>query len=192
MRTAAQETALQIVLRNCFKDMQGRGGQYICDFGKGGVHAIKHIYFLESFRWSHEASASHEKQSSPWRISVFLDMKRYKNWAHKINSWEYLFEDLSCQFPGSTECLISALHPELLQDVLEVTSSSSTWFNPCRGRWQAPMANANSWSTWGNWATGRQNKVRSKVRVGRLDPGVISRPCGSRPPHLITLPCSLS
>ena len=25
-------------------------------------------------------------------------MRKYKNWAHKISSWEYLSEDLSCQF----------------------------------------------------------------------------------------------
>ena len=38
---------------------------YIYDFGNGGVHTIKHIEFLESFCWSHDASASHRKQSSP-------------------------------------------------------------------------------------------------------------------------------
>ena len=33
-------------------------------------------------------------------FSVFLDMRRYKNWVCKVISWEYLSEDLSCQFPG--------------------------------------------------------------------------------------------
>ena len=29
---------------------RGRGeGQYICDFGKGGVLAIKHVFFSEGF-----------------------------------------------------------------------------------------------------------------------------------------------
>ena len=43
---------------------RGRGkGQHICDFGEVGVHAIKHIFFVESFCWSREASASHEKWS---------------------------------------------------------------------------------------------------------------------------------
>ena len=55
--------------------MGGGGGQYICDLGKGGVHAIKHVYFLGSFCWSREASAGHEEQLSPPRISVFIDMK---------------------------------------------------------------------------------------------------------------------
>ena len=35
-----------------------------------------------------------------------------------------LSQDLSCQFP-STECLISALHPELLQGLLKVSSCST-------------------------------------------------------------------
>ena len=37
-----------------------KNDSYMCDFGKGGVCAIKHI-FSESFYWSHEASASHKK-----------------------------------------------------------------------------------------------------------------------------------
>ena len=42
---------------------RGRGeGQYLCDFGKKGVYAIKQVYFLESVCWSHKVSASHEKQ----------------------------------------------------------------------------------------------------------------------------------
>ena len=34
-------------------------------------------------------------------FSAFLDLGKYKNWAHinKIGSWKYLSEDLSCQFP---------------------------------------------------------------------------------------------
>ena len=43
-------------------------------------------------------------------------MRRYKNWAHKISSWE----DLTIWRPvlpvsWSTECPISTLHPDLLQ-----------------------------------------------------------------------------
>ena len=47
---------------------------------------------------------------------------------------------MSCQFSGNTECLTSALHSELIQGVLKVSSFSSTWLNPCRGRWQTTMA----------------------------------------------------
>ena len=46
--------------------------QYICDSGKAGIHATKHIFFVECFCWSHEVSASQEKQSSPWRILVLF------------------------------------------------------------------------------------------------------------------------
>ena len=47
MRTAAQEIAPQIALRHCSKETQGEG-QYICDFGEGTIHTIKHI-FLQRF-----------------------------------------------------------------------------------------------------------------------------------------------
>ena len=45
MRTTTQEKTLQIALRNCLKEAGGIG-QYRCDFGEGGVHAI-YIYFLQ-------------------------------------------------------------------------------------------------------------------------------------------------
>ena len=76
-------------------------------------------------------------------FSAFLDRRRYKNWAHKAPENIYLSKDLSSQFSGSTECLISASHPELLQAVLEI--SSSTWFNPCRDRRQALVASVSLW-----------------------------------------------
>ena len=44
-------------------------GQCICDFGEGGIHTIKHIFFQK-------LSASHEKQSSPQRISY---LSRYED-----------------------------------------------------------------------------------------------------------------
>ena len=47
MRTAAQETATQIALRNYYKE-EGD----ICDFGEGEIFAIKHIFF------SHNISSS--------------------------------------------------------------------------------------------------------------------------------------
>ena len=45
------------------------------------------------------------------------------------------------------QCFISAVHTELLWGVLEVSSCSSTWFNPCRDRWEAPTGRANLWLT---------------------------------------------
>ena len=60
MRTAARETT-----RSNKQPQRGSGeGQHACDFDKGGVRAIQHIYFLESLCWFHEASASHKKQLS--------------------------------------------------------------------------------------------------------------------------------
>ena len=45
---------------------RGRGeGQYIVDFGEGGVHAIKHIFFFQ-------VSACHKEQLSPWMTLVLF------------------------------------------------------------------------------------------------------------------------
>ena len=57
MRTTAQETAPQIALRN-FSEEIGGVGQYICDFGEGGVHTIKCLFLQK-------VSASHKEQMSP-------------------------------------------------------------------------------------------------------------------------------
>ena len=46
MRTAAWETAPQIDLRNCSKDIAGKDSMYVI-LVKGGVHATKHIFFLQ-------------------------------------------------------------------------------------------------------------------------------------------------
>ena len=43
MKTAAWETAPQLALRNFFKEA-GRKVQHVCDFGEGGICAIKHIF----------------------------------------------------------------------------------------------------------------------------------------------------
>ena len=42
MRTIAQETASQLVLRNCVKEVGGKVS--ICDFGEGEEHAINEAY----------------------------------------------------------------------------------------------------------------------------------------------------
>lgn len=76
-------------------------------------------------------------------FSAFLDTKRYKNWARKSSSWEYLSEDLSCQPPRgphpvtpaqSVSFPTSTLNP--FEGLLQVSSCSSSWLKPCRGRWQ--------------------------------------------------------
>ena len=45
IRTEAQETAPHIALRNCSKEAEMGKGQYTCDFGEGGIRAVKHICF---------------------------------------------------------------------------------------------------------------------------------------------------
>ena len=56
----------------------------MCDFGKGGVSAIKNTFFVvvffgESFCWSREASATVTRKD----FSAFQDRRRYKNWLIK-------------------------------------------------------------------------------------------------------------
>ena len=46
-------------LRNCSREAVGEVHIYICDFDEGGIHAVKHIFFLQN------VSASHEETSSP-------------------------------------------------------------------------------------------------------------------------------
>ena len=57
----------------------------------------------------------------------------------------------SARFSQSPECLISAVHPELLWGMLEVSSCSITGFNPCRNRWEASTARANLCLTCFQW-----------------------------------------
>ena len=81
-------------------------------------------------------------------FSAFLDW-----WDAKIGLIKsapkniQLSEDLFCQFFQSTECLIPNFRPDLPAQhttaVLRFSSYSSTWFNPWRGGWQAPLASAN-------------------------------------------------
>ena len=112
------------------------------------MHVIKN-----TFLWKVSASLVKlllvTRKLSPWRILVFFSIRGDKRIGLiKISSREYLTIWKSV-VPGFWEprCLTSALHPELHQGVLEVSSYSSTWFNPCRDRWQAPMASA-SLLTW--------------------------------------------
>ena len=52
-------------------------------------------------------------------FSAFLDIRRYKNLAHKIVFWKYLARLSKGLFYQRTECLVSALHPELLSGGVE-------------------------------------------------------------------------
>ena len=70
MRTAAWETAPQIALRNNSKEVRGKG-QHICDFGKGGVHEIKHKFFVEDFA----GHGHHQMINTEIRLIIFSTAK---------------------------------------------------------------------------------------------------------------------
>ena len=74
-------------------------------------------------------------------IRAFLDMRKYRNWVNKISSWKYptIGRPLLPIFfrAESVSFLLSTLNS--FQDVLEVSSCSSTWFNPHRGRWKVSI-----------------------------------------------------
>ena len=71
MRTATWETAPQIALRNCSKEVREKDNIYMI-LVKGEYVQSSTYFFVERSCWSHEASASHEKQSSPGGILVFF------------------------------------------------------------------------------------------------------------------------
>ena len=49
MRTAAWEAAPQIALRNCSKEVEGKDRMYVILVKGKQVHAVQHIFFVESF-----------------------------------------------------------------------------------------------------------------------------------------------
>ena len=59
-------------------------------------------------------------------FSVFLNMRRYKNWLIKLAPENAYLKIYSASFSWSIEYLISDLHPELLSGKLKVSSSSRT------------------------------------------------------------------
>ena len=124
METAALEPAPQIALRNCSKEAGEKDSIYVI-FGEGEIHAMKHFF--------QKASASIVKSSLVKRNSVtmkdfsgFLDMRRCKNWAHKISSWEYLtiWRPVQPLFPEHRGPHVCS-PPWTFSRVLEVSSCSS-------------------------------------------------------------------
>ena len=131
-------------LGNCISDIsekpfQRAGGRsvYIW-FSKGGMHAIKHIFFCRRI-----LLITRRRCPTMKGFSAFLDRRRYKIWAYKISFWKYLFEDLFCQFlpeHKSALLLISTLNS--FPGALKVSNCKGPWFNPCRGRWQVPTCSS--------------------------------------------------
>ena len=146
MKTASWQTAAQIALRNCSKEVGGRS--YICDFGIGGVHAIKHTH---THTHTHTYIYIFNKRFLlvSWRLllamkitmkdfSAFLDMRRYKDWAYKMVSWKYLtiwrpvLPVSSLPWAQSAPFLCSTLNS--FPQVLKVSSCSSSCLI-LTGRW---------------------------------------------------------
>ena len=105
-----------------------------------------HTYFsrkflLVSWRFLLVTGNSHHQE----RFLCFLRYEEIQELGSSISYWDYLSEDLFFKsfLPLPTESasfLLSAMNS--FQRVLKVSSCSSTWFNPCRGRRQAPLASA--------------------------------------------------
>ena len=45
---------------------------YVCGFGEGGIHVIKHMFIQKVSSSLGMISAGHEEQSSPWRTTVLF------------------------------------------------------------------------------------------------------------------------
>ena len=72
----------------------------------------------------------------------FLDTRRWKDWVHNISFWKYLTIWRSfLPVPPHPQHRVphSWSPPWAFRGVLKVSSWSSTWFNPCRSRWQMLM-----------------------------------------------------
>ena len=81
MKTIAWGTVYQIALRNCSKELERKASMYVI-LVKREYTKIKHsfqIFFLKKVSASPEDFIMKD-------FSAFLDMKRCKNWAHKIIS----------------------------------------------------------------------------------------------------------
>ena len=106
MRTIAQETAFQIALRNCSKEVGGKVS-VIYDWEvkwRGGMCNQAHFFGSGLLlAWGADVTSNN--------FSAFLGVGRCKNWAYKIFSWKYLSEDLF-SVPQCTKYLIPHLHPE--------------------------------------------------------------------------------
>ena len=81
MRTAAQETAPLIVLRNCSKEVGEKVSIIYVILVKGEIHAVKHIVFQKAFMSLTKLLLVTRNSYHLEGFSPFLE-----NWAHKIGS----------------------------------------------------------------------------------------------------------
>ena len=126
-------------------------GQHMKDFGEWEIHAIKHI-FSQKVSTSLVKSLLVNKESLPWRILVFFQIWGDIRVGFIKSTPENIYLRTSlASFPPSTECLISALHPELLSggcwksaaaiahDLILVEVDSKC-------QWQVPICNWHWWA----------------------------------------------
>ena len=143
MKTAAWETAPQIALRNCSKETGGRS-VYMWFWWRGDTCNQAHI-FPEGFCWSQGTVITMKN------FSAFLDMGRYKNWAHKISSWKYLtaWRPVLPVFPLSTEHLISIVDSFQVYWRLAAAEAHDSILVEVDGKysWQVPICSSHEYHT---------------------------------------------
>ena len=106
LKTIMQETAPQIPLRNCSKEVGE--GPYIWDFGERRVHALKHFFFFFFFyRFLLVTRSSHHHEGF-WCFSRYEEIQELGSWNQLLKISNHL-KTCPASFSQSTECLISAL-----------------------------------------------------------------------------------
>ena len=142
MKTIAWKAAFQTVLRDCSKEVGGNVDTYEIlvkgEYLLSSTHFCRRlILFLGSLLVVLRGRHYHESMNE---VSAFLDMRRCKNWIHKIFSWKYIniWRPILPVLPEH-QCLLPDRHLELFQGVLKISGCRDSWFNPGRGRWQVPI-----------------------------------------------------
>ena len=80
MRAAARERVPRDSFEKLLKRGREWGGQYVCDFGEAGVHAMKRVFFPEAFCQSGEAFCQSQGAAVTTKdFSALLDVRRCKN-----------------------------------------------------------------------------------------------------------------
>ena len=111
---------------NLLQSGRGKYGIYAIWMKQGYMQSSAYFFCRKfllvswSFCWSWERVATIKDFSS------FLDMRKYKDWAHKISFWEYLTIWRSV-LPGPTPPPWTPSGSVEGQQL----SCCSTWFNPC-------------------------------------------------------------
>ena len=105
LKTIVQETAPQIPLRNCSKEVGE--GPYIWDFGERRVHALKHFFFFFFYRFLLVTRSSHHHEGF-WCFSRYEEIQELGSWNQLLKISNHL-KTCPASFSQSTECLISAL-----------------------------------------------------------------------------------